>query len=298
MSPTLTLSGHFARPDLDSLCDELQDLPQWPSDTPARIDLRRLQGMEPTTLAVLLASLGGLHRRQICNPLQNLEPPGIEDGVKCLHPEALHDLLAGGGHWQKIDGSSPAILGCESFTGDNGVDRATGRLYQQLAIHTDWSSSSLKSMGGMIFELSENVIQHSQATGGIAVLRICPADQRIVLAIADSGIGIRKSLIRNPEFSDIGDDLTAITKAIGARTTAEPGTGGGMGLFLARCLVRSNGGSFMVQSGEARREESDALGSSGHLPCLHGTLVSIEARTDRPFDYDETVASALRQRAA
>jgi signal transduction histidine kinase len=119
-----------------------------------------------------------------------------------------------------------------------------------------------------------------------------------VLAIADSGIGIRKSLIRNPEFSDIGDDLTAITKAIGARTTAEPGTGGGMGLFLARCLVRSNGGSFMVQSGEARREESDALGSSGHLPCLHGTLVSIEARTDRPFDYDETVASALRQRAA
>lgn len=298
MSPTLTLSGNFDHPDLDSLCAELQGLPKWPPGEPARVDLRRLQSMEPTTLAVLLASLRGLHRRQICNPLEDLEPPQGEDGVECLHPRALNDLLIeGSGHWQEVEGDSPAILGCESFTGIRGVDKVMAGLYRQLTIHTDWTSSSLKSLGGMIFELSENVIQHSQATGGVAVLRICPAEQRIALAIADSGIGIRESLVRNPEFSDIGDDLTAITKAVGARTTGEPGTGGGMGLFLARCLVRSNGGSFMVRSGEASREESEALSDSGHLPCLHGTLVSVEARTDLPFDYDETVASKLRQQA-
>jgi anti-sigma regulatory factor (Ser/Thr protein kinase) len=247
---------------------------------------------------MLLASLGGLHRRKICNPLQDLQPPRSDDGVRCLHPQALDSLLAGNGHWQQVDGDSPAILGCESFAGTSGVDKVMGNLYQQLVVHTDWSSSSLKSMGSMIFELSENVIQHSQAGGGIAVLRICPVDRRITLAIADSGIGIRESLIHNPEFSDIGDDLTAITKAMGARTTAEPGTGGGMGLFLARCLVRSNGGNFMVRSGEACHEESDVRSSNGHLPHLHGTLVSVEAQTDQPFDYDETVASALRQQTA
>lgn len=296
MSPTLSLSGNFNHLDLDSLCDELQGLPAWPSGEPARVDLRRLQSMEPTTLAVLLASLRSLHRRQICNPLEDLEPPQGEDGVECLRPEALNALFIGGsGRWQEVEGDSPAILGCESFTGIRGVDKVTAGLYRQLTIHTDWTSSSLKSLGGMIFELSENVIQHSQTTGGIAVLRICPAEQRIALAIADSGIGIRESLVRNPEFSDIGDDLTAIAKAVGARTTGEPGTGGGMGLFLARCLVRSNGGSFMVRSGEASREESDVLSDSGHLPCLHGTLVSVEARTDHPFDYDETVASKLRR---
>jgi anti-sigma regulatory factor (Ser/Thr protein kinase) len=294
MSPTLTLSGDFARSDLDLLCDELRDLPEWSPDEPASVDLRSLQSMEPTALAVLLATLGGLHRRQICNPLQDLYPPENQNGVKCLHPRALHDLMAGHGHWQE-DNDSPAILGCETFAGTGGVDAVRERLYQQLAIHTDWSSSSLKSLSGMIFELSENVIQHSRAAGGVAVLRVCSEEQRIALAIADNGIGIRESLVRNPEFSDIGDDLTAIVKAMGARTTGEPGTGGGMGLFLARCMVRSNGGRFMVRSGEACREESDSLRDSGHLSHLHGTLISVEARTDRPFDYDETIASVLGQ---
>ncbi len=298
MTPTLTLSGDFDRRDLDSLCDELQGLPGWSPGERTCLDLSGLQRMEPATLAVLLASLRGLHTRQICDPLRDLVPPQSDVGVACLHPQALNRLLVdGSGYWQEIDGRSPAILGCEAFTGSDGVDRARAALYRQLAIHTDWSSSSLTAIAGMIFELSENVIQHSETTGGIAVLRICPTQQRIALAIADSGIGIRESLVRNPEFSDIDDDLTAITKAVGARTTGEAGTGGGMGLFLARCQVRSNGGSFMVRSGEACREENDALSRSRHLPYLHGTLVAVEGRTDVPFDYDETVASVLRQPA-
>lgn len=250
--------------------------------------------MEPTTLAVLLTSLHGLHRRRICNPLEDLEPP-TEDGVQCLRPQVLNDLLVeGNGHWQEIDGESPTILGCESFTGIHGVDAVTAGLSRQLRNHTDWTSNSLKSLASMIFELSENVIQHSQANGGVAVLRIRPEEQHVSLAIADSGIGIRESLARNPEFSDIGDDLTAIVKSMGARTTGEPGTGGGMGLFLARCQVRNNGGTFMVRSGEASREENDVRNDSSNLPRLHGTLISVDAMTDQPFDYDEVVASQLR----
>jgi anti-sigma regulatory factor (Ser/Thr protein kinase) len=299
MTPTLTLSGNFAQPDLDSLCDELQDLPKWAKGEPARIDLSELQEMEPANLAVLLASLGRLHRRQICNPLQDLEPPQGHDGTACLHPHALNRLLAeGNGHWQEVQGDSPAILGCEPFTGSEGVDRVMRSLFQELSVHTDWPSPSLKAMAGMVLELGENVIQHSRASGGVAVLRICPSEQRVGLAIADHGVGIRESLARNPDFVDIGDDLTAITKAISADTTGEPGTGGGMGLFLARCLVRSNSGSFLVRSGEACREEGESLTDSGQLPRLHGTLVSVQARTDLPFEYDELVAAAMRQQAA
>lgn len=294
MSPTLTLSGDFAHPDLDALCDELQDLPTWTPGEPARIDLRSLRSMEPTTLAVLLASLRGLQSRRLHNPLEDLAPPQEQSGVACLHPDALNDLLVEGNpHWEEIRDDSPTILGCESFAGIEGVDRVTAGLAQKLMLHTDWSSSSLKSLAGMIFELSENVIQHSQAAGGVAVLRMRPAEQRISLAIADNGIGVRESLARNPEFRDISGDLAAIVKAMGARTTGEPGTGGGMGLFLARCLVRSNGGTFTVRSGKACREEGDAVSDSTALPSLHGTLISVEARTDVPFDYDEAVASRL-----
>lgn len=299
MTPTLTLSGNFAHPDLDSLCDELQDLPKWSEGEPAHIDLSELQKMEPANLAILLTSLAGLHRRRICNPLRDLEPPQSGDGVACLHPQALNDLLAeGSGHWQEIESDSPTILGCEPFTGIGGVEAAMGSLFQQLSIHTDWPTPSLKAIATMFFELGENVIQHSRTSGGVAVLRICPAEQRVGLAIADHGVGIRESLARNPDFVDIGDDLTAITKAMGPRATGEPGTGGGMGLFLARCLVRSNSGTFVVRSGEASREEGDALADAGQLPRLHGTLVSVQARTDLPFEYDESVAAALRQQAA
>lgn len=251
--------------------------------------------MDPTPLAVLLASLGGLCERQIWDPLEHIKPPSRGKGVDCLHPEKLNHLLnEGSGHWQEIANES-TILGCESFAGFRGVDGVTRSLYKKLAVHTDWSASSLKSMSGMIFELSENVIQHSRTTGGIAVLQMRPADQRVVLAIADNGIGIRESLAHNPEFSHMKDDLAAIAKAMGPRTTGEPGTGGGMGLFLARCLVRSNGGNFVVRSGEACREENDALCDSVDLPPLHGTLVSVEARTDLPFEYDRSVEAMLSQ---
>jgi anti-sigma regulatory factor (Ser/Thr protein kinase)/ABC-type transporter Mla MlaB component len=294
MSPTLTLSGDFEHPDLDSLCDELQRVRRWAPGESARVDLRRLKNMEPTTLAVLLTSLHGLHRRQICNPLEDLDPPQGEGQVECLRPHALNELLVGGsGHWQMIEGDSPAILGCESFAGNRGVDRVRSELCRQLRTHTDWSLSSLKSVGTMIFELSENVIQHSGVSGGVTVLRICPGEQRVSLAIADGGVGIRESLTRNPEFSDIGDDLTAIVKAMRARATGEAGTGGGMGLFLARCVVRSNGGAFMVRSGEACCEESDTRSNAANLPSLLGTLISVEARTSEPFEYDETVATQL-----
>jgi len=298
MTPTLTLSGDFADPDLDSLCDELQDLREWAPGEPARVDLRRLRNLEPTTLAVLLASLRGLHRRQICNPLENFEPPPDEGPVKCLSRDALAGLLAeGSGHWQEEDSERPVILGCESFAGSAGIDRVTASLSQQLTIHTDWSAASLQSLGSMVFELTENVMQHSQAKGGITVLQIRPAEQRIVLAIADNGIGVRESLAGNPKYSEIDDDLTAIAEAMGAGATAEPGTGGGMGLFLARCLVRSNEGSFLLRSGEACREESETVSDSKDLPRLHGTLISVDVRTDRPLNYSE-VESCLRLPAA
>lgn len=298
MTPTLTLSGDFEHPDLDSLCEELQRLRKWAPGEPAHVDLSKLKNMEPTTLAVLLTSLDDLQKRQICNPFEDLEPPHDDSWTTFLHPQALNDLFTdGGGRWQELGGDSPAILGCEAFAGPRGVDGIAASLFSQLRTHTDWSLSSLKSLSGMIFELSENVIQHARVAGGVAVLRIRPAEQRVSLAIADSGVGIRGSLVRNPEFSDIGDDLTAIVKAVGASTTAEPGTGGGMGLFLARCMVRSNEGVFMVRSGEARSEEGERSNHSTNLPPLQGTLISVEARTDKPFEHDDAVESQLRMPA-
>lgn len=292
MNPTLTLSGDFAHSDLDSLCEELQHLREWTPGQSARVDLRKLNTLEPTTLAVLLASLRGLHRRQICDPLDDFVGPEGEESASCLSPEALRGLiLEGVGHWQEMDGT---ILGCEVFVGTAGIDTVTSILQRKLISETDWSAASLSAFGSMVFELTENVIQHSDAQGGVVVLEISSAEQRVSLAIADNGVGVRESLARNPDFLDIADDLTAIIASMGAGATGEPGTGGGMGLYFARMLVRSNNGSFQIRSGNACREESRSTSDSTQLPSLHGTLISVETRTDFPLDYGQ-IEESLKQ---
>lgn len=294
MNPTLTLSGDFAHSDLDLLCDELRHLRKWSPGQSAHVDLQGLNVLEPTTLAILLATLCGLRRRQIFDPPENFIAPEGGDAAACLTPEALRGLITEGtGHWQEVD-EGTAILGSEVFIGTGGVDRVTAILQTKLGAETDWSLSSLRAFGSMAFELTENVIQHSGAAGGIAVLKVCPLRATVSLAIADSGIGVRKSLGHNPEYRDIADDLTAIVAAMGAGTTGEPGTGGGMGLYFARLLVRSNEGRFLIRSGEACREESATICDSNQLPHLHGTLISIETRTDRPLDYGQIEASLKR----
>ncbi len=300
MTPTLSLSGSFCHSDLDSLCEELAHLRRWPSDEPSRIDLSELGALEPTTLAVLLAALRGLRMRQAWDPLAGFVAPESGHATRCLAPAALRALVTEGvGHWQADGGEEPAVLGSEPFVGNRGVDRVLASLHNRLAAETDWSARSLRAFSTLVYELTQNVIQHSGDRGGVVVLEVLPARGRVSLAIADSGIGVQSSLVQNPEFSDIGDDLTAIKTAMGPRASGEPGTGGGMGLYLARLLVRDNGGRFLLRSGDASREECETVSDLTQLPHLYGTLISIELRTDLPLDYgriETSLGLPVRQR--
>jgi len=248
-----------------------------------RVNLGGLGSLESMPLAALMASLRGLRRRRICNPLDNFTPP-TGQGPDCLGRDALKALIdEGKGHWQESD----VVLGCEAFANSDGIDRVAASLQKQLLHHTDWSSRSLSSFGTLVLELAENVMQHSAAHGGVTVLEIDSLRQQVSLAMADSGIGIRRSLASNPDYEDIDDDLTAIRTSMLAKTSGEPGTGGGMGLYLARLMVRDNGGSFLIRSGTACRDESETIRDSKELPHLHGTLISVQARTDRALDYSQ-----------
>ncbi len=159
-------------------------------------------------------------------------------------------------------------------------------LRMNLAQHTSWSCADLASFGAMVSDIAENVLQHSEAHGGVATITADPACGTVVLAIADYGIGIRGSLVRNPEYRDIGDDRLAIRTALGPGATGDPGSGGGLGLYLARLVVRDNGGVFTVRSGDGSHVEGEHTTTPRHDAHLHGTLIVVEARTDRPFDYD------------
>jgi signal transduction histidine kinase len=283
-SARLELRGTLGEAELEVLCIELED----PEQPLAAVDLRGLESLEPATLATLATSLQRLDRMGAF-PLDQVTAAGESC---CLSEEGLAALRRPeGGAWHLDDGRG--LLGWQTFSSGDGAQTAAFEVQARLGQHASWSRSSVQAMATIAFELAENVRQHSSSPGGVVALGIDKSRQLVKLAVADGGIGIPASLRRNPKFEDVDDDLMAVERAMRAGASGEPGTGGGMGLFFTRAMVRGNGGRILVRSANAKCEESDERKATRMLPRLHGTLVGIEARADRPLD-DEAIRKRMR----
>lgn len=285
MGVALQLSGRIGHEDLDALCRELAPVHVLREPTSVRCDLRRLELFDPSTLALFIATMRSLRHQRICDPTDDYHPPGAEGLGRWLDPRAFERLVAPlAGRGPADGGGIPTPRGCEPFIDGDGITRAITSL--QMATAGVWHLQGLQSFGAMVADMTENVLQHSgTSSGGVAAVGVDPVENRVSLAIADCGVGVRRSLMRNPEYRDIPDDLSAVSTAISPGTTSDPGAGGGVGLFLARLVLRDNGGSFFIRSGDAAFQQGEKTFIARRLPHLPGTLVAVEARTDRIFDY-------------
>ncbi len=192
-SPGLILRGALREAQLDALCAELEQL----KGPLGEIDLRDLTVLEPPTLAVLAAALQRLEREGLGDLSQAL--PCREAGC-CLDSEGLAALEQGEGSRWHVRGVH--VLGWKTFGSEEGTLSAAFEVALKLRQHTQWSSHSARAMAGLIFELGENVRQHSESPQGVVAMAIDKRLERVKLAVADSGIGIRASLKRNPKFND------------------------------------------------------------------------------------------------
>lgn len=109
-----------------------------------------------------------------------------------------------------------------------------------------------------ISELATNVVQHSQSSGFVSAQYYENTD-RVIVAIADSGIGIRESfrVHGSPHWSESMSDLKAIEKSleytVSSRTHLVSAWGesvnAGVGLTFLKMLATTAGGDFYVISG-------------------------------------------------
>ncbi len=109
----------------------------------------------------------------------------------------------------------------------------------------------------------------------------------------DLGIGVRRSLVKNPHHSDVSDDLAALRKAIQLGVTSTPHRNSGYGLAVTRDLLDKNHGLLVIKSGWAElwlgSEDVETVADT----CFPGTLIGLRARTNRPLNVTDVYRSLL-----
>lgn len=175
----------------------------------------------------------------------------------------------------------------------------------------------------IVSELVRNVLEHAETKhGAIICAQYYKRSNTIRVGIADTGIGIRKSLSRSYPTSD---DIEAVKLALMPGVTGTTSRGGGTaqnagaGLFFIKSIAYTSHNFFVIYSGAGmykllRRKYNDKLvlhadplldrhSESSDLPEWQGTAVGIDISLDSTSEFNsildlirDTYTQAVRER--
>jgi hypothetical protein len=150
----------------------------------------------------------------------------------------------------------------------------------------------------VIREICRNVVDHSRSNTIWHIGQYYPKNSEIEIAILDEGIGIRRSLSRNPDFRYVTDN-EAITKALqrgvsGAvpkdeeeefRGSYDVEHNSGLGLYIVSEICKAQG-SFTILSGEGCFDASGGR-QNWWESWLHGTALRLRLNTNSLQELDQ-----------
>lgn len=173
-------------------------------------------------------------------------------------------------------------------------------------LHLSSNPQDAKAVLYIISEMVRNVLEHSESQDGAVVAAQYYGGARterryVSIGVADTGVGIRKTLSRNYTLASHGE---ALLKAIQPGVTgAVPGRYGavdnaGQGLAMTRRMAGATNGYFALASGSAlfrtslaKRQPADRklIKTIGYYP---GTVVCIEIELKEDSDFSSVLATA------
>ena len=126
------------------------------------------------------------------------------------------------------------------------------KLTDVIRVSVKTSESALDPLYNAFGEIMTNVYAHSDSpVGGFVVGQVYPNKELLRVCFADVGMGIRKSLSRNPEYQGIKSDTKAIELALEENVTSRPREHSGQGLPAIADFVKSNEGLMTIISSRA-----------------------------------------------
>lgn len=290
-----SLSGAYPLEEVDALVADLAPLLNLEGSPKIRLDLRDLEVLHPSTTVVLAAVVAQCVESDGFGPTSEVllpRMPAVRNAVvriPSFHPLTPFFSAAG-----RPRAGSASGHGCHYFS-DETAGRIVGReVTAALAASCDVDELAVKAIRTCLDELLDNVIHHADTTtGGFAAARGWRTPALFEVAIADVGIGIWRSLIKNPDYADVTDDMTALRKAVELGVTSTPHRNSGYGLAVTRDLLDKNHGLLVIKSGWAELwlgSEEEEVAADAAFP---GTLVGLRVRTNRPLNMTEVYRSLL-----
>ncbi len=171
----------------------------------------------------------------------------------------------------------------------------------------------------VVGELVRNVLEHAQTKkGAIVCAQYYKKSNTVRIGIADTGIGIKKSISESHKAStDFEAIQLALTPGITGTTRKEGGTemNAGAGLFFTRAIAKVNRDFFMIYSGtamykllkskkERERIQLHADPCKEHyskketLPRWRGTVVGVDISVDATKEFSallDTIRETYRK---
>jgi hypothetical protein len=292
----IRLHGSYALADLDRLLVALAPLDSLQAQTRVRIDLRDLERISAPSIAVLVSALLDVQARGVLDADSTIVAPRDQDVRRRLQAFDVLELLVAHPPQEdferrKARGSRP----CRRFTGADEPGKVAKDLADAVAEVCQTDETAQHAMLFALTEIAQNVSDHAASRGGaVGTAEVTRGGAELEIAIADHGVGIRRSLARNRALAGITSDLSALRTAVTAGATARPNRPGhlGLGLYLTQLLLRDNGGAFIVRSGTARLELGATPSEDYELARMRGTLVIMRFRTDNPFSLEVILDAA------
>ena len=179
------------------------------------------------------------------------------------------------------------ILPLTHFNNEYEVDEVTNRAYDAISA-SNLGASNLHAIVTETFsELAMNAVQHAESTiGAYGIIQFVQGQsgqQRFVCGVADGGIGIRRSLSRNPAHPkrELWYDWTAIEYAMKERISGTESSLRGMGLFGIMEDAMENNQVLIIHSGIGSLQVNEgSLDSEARRASLFpGTLAYVSIPT-------------------
>ena len=134
------------------------------------------------------------------------------------------------------------------------AQKLTNMYMEALTDQVQCEEGVIDSITWCLYEVMDNVFAHSHASSGYVMMQLHKTERRCVIAVADTGIGIPRSLAetRAAPLEVLLDPSAAIQFALEQGTTSKGGAHQGNGLYGLRRAVEINGGALNVTSGWGR----------------------------------------------